>query len=956
MTRGTTSSAIREVESLFDGGSLTALSDRQLIERFIAARDRAGEAAFSALVGRHGPMVLGVCRQVVGDDHHAEDAFQAVFLVLARRARSIRQPELLSNWLYGVALRTACKARTRLKRYRGDEEILAINSARTRAADQPAIDREQIEALHEEIARLPATSRVPVVLCYFEGLSLAETAARIHCPPGTVHSRLARARDRLRRGLARRGVALSAGALAAASTPRSASASISARVCDSTARTAIAFKTGGATGGATLASALAEEILGALLIGNLRQFVLTPIVAIAIATGAGLLARWTAIQEGTVKGEKSQRERIMPRTALQDGAQGVAATAKAGRMTVTGSVVGPDGKPAAGALVDVVGRLREPWVATKVNIESYVLIGQGQTDADGRFRFDAARTASGRFFEVDAFAAMPGYGIGYFRLNLDADEPSAQVVLKPEQVIHGRLVDINGQPAAGVKVSIGQIGRFVGGTFEGVNLGDTAPLAGLRAWPRTVETDDRGRFVLTGIGRNTRAGLIVRDHRFAQQWLSIDTGDRPGPNEMTLALQPATTIEGRVVADDTGQPVANATIAISASRDEMGSMYNTRFRADGDGRFVANPSPGSYFRITAAAPEGQHYLVPRTEFAWTKGTVKRTVDVRLPRGVVIQGVVTEDKTGRPLAGASVQFVPTRPSSRAVYGWESVVASAEDGSFQIAVPEGTGRLFVFGPTPDYVLEAIGSRVLHLGQPGGNRRYAHKIIPYDVKLGERPAPIVAKLRRGATVKGRMIGPNGQNVDQAKIIATLHVNYFHIGWRGDITIHARDGRFELHGLDSEKATRVSFLDADHEWGTTVELSGKQAAEDVTVQLETCGQAKARFVGPDGKPVVGVSSFLEILGTPGPSIDARDPNEQALLAADSTSVSNLDRKHYANGLRTDSEGRITLPDLIPGALYRISDHSDRDKQGILVRKDFTIGPGETLDLGDILIEKPDR
>src|ERR1700729_2805704 len=108
-----TGSMARQLESLFEGGSAAGLSDRQLLERFNARRDAAAEAAFAAMVARHGPMVLGVCRQVLADHHLAEDAFQVVFLVLARKARSIRDPDLLGNWLYGVALRTARYARLR---------------------------------------------------------------------------------------------------------------------------------------------------------------------------------------------------------------------------------------------------------------------------------------------------------------------------------------------------------------------------------------------------------------------------------------------------------------------------------------------------------------------------------------------------------------------------------------------------------------------------------------------------------------------------------------------------------------------------------------------------------------------------------------------------------------------------------------------------------------------------
>ena len=193
-------------------------------------RDAAGEAAFAALVRRHGPMVLGVCRQLLGDHHHAEDAFQAVFLVLARKARSIRDPDLLGNWLYGVALRTARKASGRLGRRRKNEEDGStrspgcLGSANGRPISR-SLDREQAEALHDEIDRLPVAFRLPVVLCYFEGLTLDEAARRLRWPAGTVRSRLARARDKLRRGLTRRGVACSTQPSWRPCSPRSASAS-----------------------------------------------------------------------------------------------------------------------------------------------------------------------------------------------------------------------------------------------------------------------------------------------------------------------------------------------------------------------------------------------------------------------------------------------------------------------------------------------------------------------------------------------------------------------------------------------------------------------------------------------------------------------------------------------------------------------------------------------------------
>jgi hypothetical protein len=318
--------------------------------------------------------------------------------------------------------------------------------------------------------------------------------------------------------------------------------------------------------------------------------------------------------------------------------------------------------------------------------------------------------------------------------------------------------------------------------------------------------------------------------------------------------------------------------------------------------------------------------------------------------------VTEQGTGRPLEGATVQYIPARNRDKVVSGWQAVVVSKDDGSYQIVVSPGKGYLFIYGPTSDYILESIGERMLYNGQPGGQRYYAHGIRAYDVKDGDPPHQIAVSLRPGKTLKGRVVGPAGQMVEKAEIIAALQFNYFHLNWRGDLTIHSRDGSFELHGLDPARAARVYFLDADHQWGVTVALSGKQAGEKQTIQLQPCGQAKARFVAPDGKPVAKIFPYFEILGTLGPSEGSRDKKQQVMLAADAAYMVNLDRKHYWGSPFTDADGRITLPDLIPGAWYRISDNStiNVEEKGAQVRKDFTVKPAETLDLGDILIEKP--
>jgi hypothetical protein len=325
--------------------------------------------------------------------------------------------------------------------------------------------------------------------------------------------------------------------------------------------------------------------------------------------------------------------------------------------------------------------------------------------------------------------------------------------------------------------------------------------------------------------------------------------------------------------------------------------------------------------------------------------------------VLIRGKVAEAGTNRPLRGSSIQFIPMRGRDDVVYGWWATQASRDDGSFQVVVPPGRGHLLIFGPTGDYLLDAIGSRALFHGRPGGERYRAHAIIPYEVKAGDPPLEVAAGLRPGVTIKGRVEGPDGQTVSDAFIFTTLQMDTYNPSWGGHCRVKVRDGRFELHGLDPGGTTRISVLDPAHEWGTTVELSGQRAGEAPTIRLQRCGWAKARFVGPDSLPVTKPPADYEFVATPGPHIaDRGKSRDPAALTADADFLVNIDRMHYWNFPPIDAAGRITLDALIPGAQYRISDYSTAGvpDKGYQVRRDFTVQAGETLDLGDILIEKP--
>jgi RNA polymerase sigma factor (sigma-70 family) len=214
-------------------------ADDVLLERFTAQRD---QAAFAALVQRHGPMVLGVCRRVLQHEQDAEDAFQAVFCVLARKAATIRRRTAVGSWLYGVASRIARKAKTLQIRRRMRTSPLP---------DVPAPDnppewewRDLWPILDEEVNRLPEHYRQPFVLCQLEGKTTQEAAAELRCPPGTVSSRLTRARERLRARLTRRGLALSVATLAAVVSRQTATAAVPAELAQTAVQIGLGYSAG----------------------------------------------------------------------------------------------------------------------------------------------------------------------------------------------------------------------------------------------------------------------------------------------------------------------------------------------------------------------------------------------------------------------------------------------------------------------------------------------------------------------------------------------------------------------------------------------------------------------------------------------------------------------------------------------------------------------------------------
>jgi RNA polymerase sigma factor (sigma-70 family) len=284
---------LRQIDRLFGDGTIAGLADGQLLERYLATGD---QTAFEALIDRHGPMVLGLCRRMLRDPRDIEDAFQATFLVLVRTGRAIRDRSLVSTWLYRVAYRVARQVRTDTLRRRSCEIHIAQLEV---PVDHETSDMEELGPLvDQELNRLPEKYRAPLVLCYLHGRTHDQAAEVLRCPVGTVRSRLARGRDLLKKRLTRRGYApahaivgpgpfLPARLLTEAVPPAMASATVKLALGSGSLQTV------GASAAAASALALAQGALTTMKLAHLK-WVAVPLLAAGLAAGGALAVSYGA--------------------------------------------------------------------------------------------------------------------------------------------------------------------------------------------------------------------------------------------------------------------------------------------------------------------------------------------------------------------------------------------------------------------------------------------------------------------------------------------------------------------------------------------------------------------------------------------------------------------------------------------------------------------------------------
>ncbi len=481
--------ALRQIHRLFVDGTVAGLPDGQLLDRFLARGD---ESAFAALVERHGPMVLGTCRAVLRNADDVEDAFQATFLVLVCKARSIRGRDALGGWLHQVAHRIAIQAGADTVRKRRREQLLGPLNVIDGHPPEP--DEEGRAVLYEEIARLSDKYRLPLLLCDLEGKTHAQAATELNCGEATVRRRLAGARDLLRRRLIRRGVTLTAGTLAT-TLGHSTLAKVPSGWIEATVKAAGSMSSTAAriaVGEVVSATAadLARKSLLVMLLSQLRAgfaAVLFLIALVGLAWGVGAFEH-----------EKNQTGKL----ARMENPQKVAtpATSKArtdkpdepdGTIIYLGQVLDPAGRPVVGAELYLVRRNMKTPSRPPVRAIS---------GRDGRFRFVVRKsefdlTRENPFFvsrnppwsSATLLARASGYA---FALTDDSDatKESTLRLVRDDVPISGRIIDLEGRPVAGATVKVINVrlpahGRLGPGlkTLQVVNVG-IPPTGSVNAW------------------------------------------------------------------------------------------------------------------------------------------------------------------------------------------------------------------------------------------------------------------------------------------------------------------------------------------------------------------------------------------------------------------------------------------------------------------------------------------
>jgi RNA polymerase sigma factor (sigma-70 family) len=926
----------------------TPVTDRQLLARFAGG----DQDAFATLVRRHSGMVLGVCRRALANPADAEDACQATFVILARKAKG-RWQESVANWLFATARRVASDSR-RAQRRRGRRERQAAVAEAVTPLDQ-ITGRELLAILDEELARLSERYREPLVLYYLEELSRDEIAARLGVPAGTVKIRLERGRMRLGDALTKRGAALGAGLLALAATSRA--GAFPPRLID----TILAAARGEVS---PAVAALAREAAVNSTVSRIKLIAIVALGATLLASGFAALAPIAAESPKAAPKDGGGKPRRSPAAAEGD------------ERTISGKVLDSDGKP-------IVAELVMSWAAGQQE-------SLGKTQADGSFRVTIPLREHGGWLTARA----AGHGFDFTNVGRGKETPDDVTLRLPkEQPLRGRVIDPQGKPLAGIRVSADSLICYDGDSltkhltkwtneFYGMGI----PPGGDRSmwfranWPGIVErespvaatTDADGRFELAGVGVGQQIGLTVRGPGLARTEVSVInrpgfdpkpwvesadknatvTPGRPGrfarlfgPDPQIIAEREKV-VRGRVTANDTGKPMAGVPVAVEI-RERLAYPSVHRGVTDKDGRYEIHGARkhGKYI-VEVQTDPGTGYFSGYAEADDTAGYTPIDVDVQCWRGVVVSGTVTEKGSGKPIPQVRVWREPIKGNPLAKQSPTSVlkgdVRTDREGHFRFVTVPGqvlVQALISRGPNGEVYQPAKPDATLARDfVPVSDAKWSRLV---EFKVDEVEVKLAIEIERAPEMTVKVVDADGKPLLGAYATGLSEEYWDHVERQQPDT-----NSLTIYNVEPGQERLLVAVDAKRRLvGTQVV---KADDKEPVVKLGPGCTASGRVVDAEGQPIAGMTVHLYF--TRREVTEACEP-----LNANFEWAMRTGRRDTV----TDANGAFRFDALFPGQEFRMVFSKGRKWFGPeynKAAKHAIVKHGDVMSLGDLKIEPRER
>lgn len=962
------------------------LGDQELLARFVSERD---ESAFSALLGRHGPMVLGVCRRVLHRHCDAEDAFQATFLILAHRAGSIRKRQALGSWLYGVAHRVAVRAKANAASRR-------VHEQRSQPMPQPdpadaAANTELHALVDQELMQLPEACRAALVLCYLEGKTQDSAAQHLGCSKATLRRRLDKARELLRLRLVRRGMTLSAALAGSLLAPSAVPAAVPAKLASATVGAALGVAAGQSVVGLVSAqvAALVKGGLQAMVASKVKT-VIAVVLAVSLTAGAGVASRAIlSAREGsdkvsdTAPQNQAAPKPATPRDNTASTPKGAQKEIPGEQVVVSGRVLDPEGKPLAGAHLYWPRLLKE----MPKSLADIAFPECGVSAADGGFKVDLEWPRGPLAARPYLVARAEGYGIDWAELSKAGKLGDVTLRLVKDSPIRGRVLNTEGKPLAGVRVGVGSVMANADGRLDKFltawkgewelaiqAMSKHAYLPPGKVLP-SATTDKDGQFELAGAGAEHVVLLDVSGPAVAQATLYVV--NRPGVNLKAInqaaqdresartripgqppllygpsfdyVASPGRVIEGLVREAGSGKALAG--IAISAR-----GGYNSGVQgvSDDQGRFrlAGLPKMKEYSLICEPSSKGPWLrriaVVPDVE-----GLQPIKYDIELVRGILVTGRVIDKATGKGVQ-SGVRFAPLpdnkffgkKPGYDSCRRDRLMTTTDAEGRFRLVAMPGTGVLMaqvngradMFGGLPVRLYKQADFDVedrKHVPVTGtGDDRYFPTAAGIETLAIQNAVKRVDLAETSGPVTCDLFLDAGKTLTvhiqdgEGKPLSGAMISGMTASW--PITFPLKDSSCTVYALDPSKPRRLVFFHGGRKLAGSLTVRGDEK-EDPVVRLAATATIRGRLLDSDGQPLAGVLVQLS----------SHDQIASELYRQ-------LDTQREP--ARSDKDGLFGLDGVVPEVQFALVLRKGRHLLVLTQRlKVSQVASAKTLDLGDL-------